>query len=177
MTQQLLPKPGQAQVTQPTPIALLDERGTVIPYENYMALNRSRQLPNLKIVGMQEQYQAQWISLYQQVSRSPVKVQEIDWREPGNLILHTELGKVYCGSYGDRFAEQLRTLDQMRHLSEKVEASEIDYIDLRTPKAPLIELVGSQSIAIPPPDAQSDQAQPDDAQPNDAQPSDPNTPP
>jgi cell division protein FtsQ len=33
------------------PIALLDERGTVIPYESYVSLNRSRQLPSLKIVG------------------------------------------------------------------------------------------------------------------------------
>jgi cell division protein FtsQ len=173
----LAPAPAVG-LAKPTPIALLDERGTVIPYENYMALNRSRQLPNLKIVGMQDQYRTQWTSLYQQVSRSPVKVNEIDWQEPGNLILHTELGKVYCGSYGDRFAEQLRTLDQMRQLSQKVEASEIDYIDLRNPQAPLIELVGSKAIAIPQrEEGQPNDAQPDDAQPNDAQPGNPDNPP
>jgi cell division protein FtsQ len=158
----MVQKPGQAEPTQPTPIALLDERGTVIPYENYMALNRSRQLPSLKIVGMQDQYRTQWTSLYQQVSRSPVKVQEIDWQEPGNLILHTELGKVYFGSYSSRFAEQLRTLDQMRQLPEKVEVSEVDYIDLRNPQAPLVELVGSKSLAIPPGEADpTEDAQPD----------------
>jgi cell division protein FtsQ len=131
------------------PVALLDERGTFIPYESYVALNRSRQLPNLKIVGMQEQYRSQWTSLYQQVSRSPVKILEIDWREPGNLILHSELGTIYCGSYGSRFAEQLRTLDQLRQLPEKIEAQEIDFIDLRNPRTPLVKLVGSAAIELP----------------------------
>ncbi|HEY9639715.1 MAG TPA: FtsQ-type POTRA domain-containing protein [Coleofasciculaceae cyanobacterium] len=131
------------------PIALLDERGTVIPYESYVSLNRSRQLPTLKIVGMQEQYRSQWTSLYQQVSRSPVKVLEIDWREPGNLILHTELGKVYCGSYSAHFSSQLRALDQMRQLPQKVDLHEIDFIDLRNPQAPLVELVGNDAIELP----------------------------
>jgi cell division protein FtsQ len=157
---QPIQQPGQPQTTpnqaQRTPIALLDERGTLIPYEGYMALNRSRQLPSLKIVGMQEQYRTQWMSLYPQVSRSPVKIREIDWREPGNLILHTELGTVYFGAYGDRFTEQLKTLDQMRQLSDKVDADEVEYIDLRNPKAPLIELVGSEAIAIPPADPSID---------------------
>lgn len=131
------------------PVALLDERGTFIPYESYVALNRSRQLPNLKIIGMQDQYRSQWTSLYQQVSRSPVKILEIDWREPGNLILKTELGAVYCGSYGSRFAEQLRTLDQLRHLPEKLPAEQIDLIDLRNPQTPLVKLVGSEAIELP----------------------------
>ncbi len=149
-------RPVQA-ATQPTPIALLDERGTFIPYEDYMALNRSRQLPSLKIIGMQEQYRTQWTNLYQQVSRSPVKVHEIDWREPGNLILRTDLGTVYFGSYGAWFSEQLRTLDQMRQLPDKVDAREVEYIDLRDPQAPLINLVGSKAIALPQTEAEQEE--------------------
>lgn len=138
-----------ASSAQPTPIALLDERGTLIPYESYIALNRARQLPTLKIVGMQEQYRSQWTSLYQQVSRSPVKVLEIDWREPGNLILHTELGRVYLGAYSNLFPTQLKTLDQMRQLTEKVSQSDIDHIDLRSPQTPLIRLVGAEPLVLP----------------------------
>ncbi|MBI4780381.1 MAG: FtsQ-type POTRA domain-containing protein [Oscillatoriophycideae cyanobacterium NC_groundwater_1537_Pr4_S-0.65um_50_18] len=155
------------------PVALLDERGTFIPYESYVALNRSRQLPNLKIIGMQDQYRSQWTSLYQQVSRSPVKILEIDWREPGNLILKTELGAVYCGSYGNRFAEQLRTLDQLRHLPEKLPAEQIDLIDLRNPQTPLVKLVGSEAIELPIEDAEAagDEPLPEDSwQPEDADP-------
>jgi cell division protein FtsQ len=76
-------------------------------------------------------------------------VSEIDWREPGNLILHTELGRVYCGSYGNHFASQLRALDQLRQLPQKVDLHEIDFIDLRNPQAPLVELVGSGAIELP----------------------------
>jgi len=142
---------GSHSVSSPVsnPVALLDERGTFIPYESYVALNRSRQLPNLKIVGMQDQYRSQWTSLYQQVSRSPVKILEIDWREPGNLILHSELGTVYCGAYGSRFSEQLRTLDQLRQLPEKLDVQQIDFIDLRNPQSPLVNLVGSGAMESP----------------------------
>ena len=154
--------------TESNPVALLDERGTFIPYESYVALNRSRQLPSLKIVGMQDQYRSQWTSLYQQVSRSPVKILEIDWREPGNLILQSELGTVYCGSYGNRFAEQIRTLDQLRQLPEKLNSQKIDFIDLRNPQSPLIKLVGSGAIELPDSTRNEplDQSAPDLASPN-----------
>lgn len=141
-------QPGNVS-TESNPVALLDERGTFIPYESYVSLNRSRQLPSLKIVGMQDQYRSQWPSLYQQVSRSPVKILEIDWREPGNLILHSELGTVYCGSYGSRFAEQIRTLDQLRQLPEKLNSQKIDFIDLRNPQSPLVKIIGSEAIELP----------------------------
>ncbi|NJR64651.1 MAG: FtsQ-type POTRA domain-containing protein [Leptolyngbyaceae cyanobacterium CRU_2_3] len=164
---------SQTGATAPTPVSLLDERGTVIPYESYVSLNRSRQLPSLKIVGMQEQYRSQWASLYQQVSRSPVKVLEIDWREPGNLILHTELGKVYCGSYGSRFSHQLQTLDQMRQLSEKVDLAEIDFIDLRNPQVPLVELVGSGAIELSADQLAVDENMPDENMPDEQPQADP----
>jgi cell division protein FtsQ len=135
------PQPPQAQSQESQQqVALLDEEGALIPFEVYVALNSSQGLPDLKIVGMREEYRSQWANLYQQVSRSPVKISEIDWRNPSNLVLHTELGIVHIGGYGSRFAEQLQVLDQMRKLPEQVELDEVAYIDLKNPKLPLIEM-------------------------------------
>ena len=133
-------QPKQPQ--QPPQAALLDEEGAWIPYDTYVSLNPSQGLPGLKIIGMRESYRPQWAELYRQVSQSPVKTSEIDWRDPNNLILKTELGSVYLGSYGKQFADQLRLLDQMRLISQQVNLDQIAYIDLRNLDTPLIEMKG-----------------------------------
>ncbi|MBF2049523.1 MAG: cell division protein FtsQ/DivIB [Leptolyngbya sp. IPPAS B-1204] len=124
-------------------IALLDPAGTWIPYEKYATFNQSPKLPSLKVIGMQEQFADQWPSLYEKVSRSPVKISMIDWREPSNLILHTELGIVHCGPLSSRFAEQLKVLDRMRKLPDNMDVDEVAYIDLSNPDTPMLELVPS----------------------------------
>lgn len=128
------------------PIALVDEKGTWIPYEKFASLNQSQKLPPLKVIGLQEQYRAQWISLYQTISRSPVKVTSIDWREPSNLILQTEIGTVHCGPFGARFSEQLTILDRMRKLPDNIDTDEIAYIDLSNPDVPMLELVSGKDL-------------------------------
>ncbi|WP_416669702.1 cell division protein FtsQ/DivIB [Egbenema bharatensis] len=137
-----------AQQGQPSQqqAVLLDEEGAVIPFEVYVSLNSSQGLPDLKIIGMREEYRSQWANLYQQVSRSPVKITEIDWRNPSNLVLHTELGMVDFGAYSSRLAEQLQVLDQMRQLPEQVDLDQVAYIDLRNPKHPLIEMTDIEGI-------------------------------
>jgi cell division protein FtsQ len=119
--------------------ALLDEEGAWIPYDVYLALN-PQGLPDLKVMGMREEYRSHWATLYQQVSQSPVKISEINWHDPNNLILKTDLGLVYLGPYGSQLAEQLRLLDQMRLLSEQVRLDQVAYIDLRNLDVPLIEM-------------------------------------
>lgn len=133
---------NKPQAQQPPQIALLDEEGAWIPYDTYIALNPAQGLPNLKILGMREEYRAQWAAIYQQVSQSPVNITEIDWRDPNNLILKTELGPVYLGTYSGQFGDQLRLLDQMRSISEQVSLDQIAYIDLRNPEIPLVEMKG-----------------------------------
>jgi cell division protein FtsQ len=141
-------------LTQPAPasksamdagMGLLDESGVWIPMENYKALDPSLTVPTLKIVGRPEQYRHYWTKLYQAVSRSPIKVLEIDWRDPANLILKTELGLVYCGAYTVRFPEQLGMLDRLRQLPSKVSTNQIAYIDLRNPDAPSVQLNKNQT--------------------------------
>lgn len=126
-------------------IALLDEKGTWMPYEKYVSFNHSQKLPPLKVVGIQEQYRSQWIDLYQAISRSPIKITAIDWREPSNLILQTEIGAIHCGPFGPRFPEQLKVLDQLRKLPENIDTDKIAYIDLSNPETPMVELVSGST--------------------------------
>lgn len=136
------PRQKIAPPVEPIPVSLLDDRGYILSYEKYVSLNKSRDLPTLKVFGMQEQYRSQWASLYKLISQSPVKISEVNWREPGNLILQSELGIVHLGSYSpSRLSEQLQALDQMRKLPEQVDASQIEYIDLNQPKNPQVKMI------------------------------------
>jgi cell division protein FtsQ len=149
------PRQKIAPAAEPIPVSLLDDRGYILSYEKYVSLNKSRDLPTLKVFGMQEQYRSQWASLYKLISQSPVGISEINWREPGNLILQTELGTVHLGSYTpSRLAEQLKALDQMRKLPEQVDASQIEYIDLNQPKTPQVKMFvapPSENLELDPP--------------------------
>lgn len=132
-------------------VALLDDQGTWIPYEQYVTFDRSEKLPELKVIGIQEQQQSQWASIYAALSHSPIKVTTIDWREPSNLILHTDIGLVYCGPLSDRFPEQLKVLDQMRKLPDNIESNTVAYIDLSNPDMPMLELTPGSVKASPKP--------------------------
>jgi cell division protein FtsQ len=142
MIPQTAPNPKQkAAPAEPIPVSLVDDRGYIMSYDKYVTLNQSRDLPSLKVFGMQEQYRAQWASLYQLIRQSPVKISEIDWHEPGNLIFQTELGTVHLGSFTpEHLAEQLQVLDRMRQLPDQVNPDEMDYIDLNNPKKPQVKM-------------------------------------
>lgn len=132
-------------------IALLDGDGTWIPYEKYVTFDRSQKLPDLKVIGIQEPQGTQWKGLYQALSQSPIKVSTIDWREAGNIILHTEIGLVHCGPFSDRFPEQLKVLDQMRKLPDNIESDKVSYIDLSNPDMPMLELTPGAAKPSPKP--------------------------
>jgi len=157
VTRQLVPPRLTIQVTERQPVAivqfspapnspnpapgLLDEQGVWISLASYTALDRSLPLPKLKVVGMSEQYLPYWSALYQTVSRSPVKISEINCQDPTNLILKTELGNVHLGAYSSRLAAQLRVLDRMRELPTRLKNPKISYIDLKNPDFPTIQPV------------------------------------
>ena len=127
----------QAQAQQ---VGWLDAAGGWMPLESYTELERTRQLPSLKIVGNLEQYRPNWPPLYEAISRSPVVIEEINWQDPANIILTTEIGMVHIGPYTVRFPEQLRAIDRMRQLPEQFDTGQINYIDLKNPASPLIKL-------------------------------------
>lgn len=136
---------GSAFVTgQPagsSQVGLLDELGNWIPMQNVTELSQQIQLPELKVFGNVEQFHANWAVFYGEVSKSPVKISEIDWRDPANIILATELGVVHLGEFSPKLAQQLQVLDRMRRFPEKIDVSQLQYIDLRNPLSPSLMMV------------------------------------
>ncbi|MBD2163750.1 FtsQ-type POTRA domain-containing protein [Calothrix membranacea FACHB-236] len=135
------PTGGKSEgVNKQASVGLIDANGVLIPLDKYTSLNPTRKLPNLKVIGLPEQYLPYWTQLYLSVNQSLVKIQEINCQDPTNLILKTELGNVYLGPPSPQLSEQIKILAQMRHLSSKLNSSQIEYIDLQNPEAPLVQL-------------------------------------
>jgi len=134
-----------------SPVGLLDTTGAWIPLENYTTIDPSIQLPTLRVIGIDRQYRTQWAALYRDLNayqtRSPnsVKILEINWSNPANLILMTDLGAVHLGAYDRRFSEQLRALTEMQQLPKKIDLAQLIYIDLTNPKTPLVQMQGDPS--------------------------------
>jgi cell division protein FtsQ len=122
------------------PIGLIDDRGLWIPFESYQSLTSASVLPKLKVRGNFESYRQDWSILYGALQKTAVKVFEVDWQDPGNLILTTELGIVHCGSDRALVPQQLQVLDRMRQLPQAIKLSQIAYIDLKKPDAPFVKM-------------------------------------
>lgn len=136
-------------------VGWLDSRGGWMPSESYSAVRSANSsirpgsnsgmqsqhsLPTLKVIGPLELYRASWPLFYQGLSALTVKVFEIDWQNPNNLILKTEIGTVHLGPYSSRTAKQLQVLDRMRQLPKQLSSSKIAYIDLKNPASPIVHL-------------------------------------
>jgi cell division protein FtsQ len=142
--------PSNASSANSTQVAgLLDAQGVWMPEASYTKLEQKVELPTLKVIGSREQYRSYWAEVYQAVSHSPVKVFEIDWRDPANLILKTELGNVHLGPYSSRLSEQLAVLDRMRELPSHIEPGEIAYINLQNPDFPALQIKKENDTASP----------------------------
>jgi len=127
---------------QSAEVGLLDSNGVWMPLTSYTSLKQSLKLPDLTIIGQKEHYRPYWSQLYQTISQSRVKITEIDWQDPANLIVKTDLAAVHLGSYSSaKLAEQLDILEgmqQSKEAKEKLTSSRIDYIDLRNPESPAV---------------------------------------
>ncbi|MBT9314143.1 cell division protein FtsQ/DivIB [Leptothoe spongobia] len=128
-------------------IGLLDANGYWMPYNSFTKLGS--QEPKLRVQGMRPAYQKDWPDIYQALQKTPVAIPKIDWRDPTNLILHTELGTVHIGSYGQNFSNQLAALDRMRNLNAKMDIEEIAFIDLRNPDNPTLEILQATTTPSP----------------------------
>jgi cell division protein FtsQ len=134
-----------------TDVGLLDASGALIPLEKYTSLNPTGKLPSLKVVGSPEQYRPYWTQIYQAVSQSSVKVMEINFQDPANLILKTDLGNVHLGVPNAQLPQKIKVLVQMRHLPAKFNPGQIAYIDLKNPDSPLVQLNQTTRINSPHP--------------------------
>ncbi len=133
---------------QPMPNAervLLDDTGEWVSLERYDNPEGMFELPSLQVLGMRPEYRKDWPGLYDVIRQNPVQVQAIDWRDPSNLKLKTDLGNVHIGPYGPQFSYQLEILDRMRHLPSHAEAGQIAFIDLKTPTVPRLQMKADQT--------------------------------
>ncbi|WP_071189421.1 FtsQ-type POTRA domain-containing protein [Trichormus sp. NMC-1] len=119
---------------------LIDAYGVWMPLAKYTSLNPTGKLPSLKVIGSPQQYRPYWTQLYQALSQSSVKVTEIDYQNPTNLILKTELGNVHLGVPSTQLPDQIKLLVQMRHLPAKFNPGQIEYIDLKNPDFPSVQV-------------------------------------
>ncbi|AZB72207.1 cell division protein FtsQ/DivIB [Synechococcus elongatus] len=120
---------------------ILDRQGVWHPLSAYERLGANLPQTTLKVRGYREPYQRLWPALYTLLSSSPVQIRGLDWRDPTNLILETELGLVYCGPYDPALLpQQIATLDRLRQLPEKTNLDAIAYIDLRQPATPRVQM-------------------------------------
>ncbi|ASC70066.1 Cell division protein FtsQ [Halomicronema hongdechloris C2206] len=155
VTRRLVPPHLEIQVEERIPVAavvpgdsptslkpgFLDAQGVWMKPSSLIALGNPIPSPQLTIRGLRSADREHWPSMYQVLRRSPLDVSEIDWQNPDNLVLKTEVGIAHLGAYGARFPEQLAALDQLRHLKSQVDDQTVDYIDVSDPNHPSVKLV------------------------------------
>jgi cell division protein FtsQ len=143
----IFPSKLTVQVQERLPIAkstrkgqkgFLDTEGIWVSAKAYPSnINK----PNLVVLEPNDKVIGQWSTLYRQISQSQVKISQVDARDESNLILTTELGLVYCGTYKPSlFTTQLETLDRLRALPERLKSKSFSHIDISQPSNPILEM-------------------------------------
>ncbi len=148
LSRSLFPSEIIVRVEERQPIAIaysqgqkgfLDAEGVFIPQSFYKTNDKRLKLP-LTVLGYLPQFQTIWQTFYPLLQQSTIKIQSLDWRNPNNLILHTELGQVYLGANHSLFSQQLKVLSQMTGLSSQITKDRLIYIDVSNPNQPTIQL-------------------------------------
>ncbi len=124
-------------------IGVLDAEGRWFPLKGLSA--DAKELPDLTTIGFPSVYRSQWQQVYQAIAEAPFTVHEINWQNPNNIILKTEIGTVHLGPFQKQFRQQLQQLERLRRLPNQMPQGEIAYIDLRNPDEPRIQLVSGTS--------------------------------
>lgn len=153
ITRQLFPPRINLNVKERIPVAIaldssspqdvlgfIDQEGIFLPENFYSSVKEEFVLPKIRVIGFKEENPLEWNQLYQIINESKIKIKQIDGRDSNNLILLTELGKIYLGPKRNILSKQLRVLEQMGDLPSRVKIQEIDYIDLTDPANPLIQV-------------------------------------
>ena len=120
---------------------VVDERGRQQPISNYRDVVQ-QSLPKLQLRPPARGECPGWQQLYRAIRTSPVAIGIIDCRNPQDLILQSEVGKVRLGSSGEesRLNSQIQQLDRLRNWRKYTDPLEVDYIDLGNPDAPKLQL-------------------------------------
>lgn len=157
ISRRLLPPSLTIQIQERQPVAIainsqqsssqigwIDAQGVWVSLDSYSPTPNPRtqgRLPKLKVIGQLDQYRIYWPQFYQALSQTTIQITEVNWQDPGNIMLKTEIGTVYLGPYSVRLPLQFQVLERMRLLPQKVEAKKIAYIDIKNPNSPWLQLV------------------------------------
>jgi cell division protein FtsQ len=129
------------QANQDSPqLGFLDAQGVWIPLEQYSDLSSNPDALSLRVTITKDSELTHWSDFYESIRYSTVKIFAVNWQNPNNLILETELGTVHLGRYTPQLREQLTVLAQMGHLPDHLDYRLLDYIDISDPNSPLIQL-------------------------------------
>ncbi len=120
---------------------VVDELGRQQPISNYRN-SVQQSLPKLRLRPPDRGECPGWQQLYRAVRNSPVAIGIIDCRNPQNLILQSEVGKVRLGSPGEesRFNSQIQQLDRLRNWQKYTDPLQVEYLDLGNPDTPKLQL-------------------------------------
>jgi cell division protein FtsQ len=123
------------------PQIYVDERGRQVPIASYRP-TVTRSLPQLRVILPAQGMCPNWMHIYQAIHTSPVAIGIIDCRNPQNLILQTEVGKVRLGATGDRsrLNSQIQQLDLLRDWKKHTDGVDVEYLDLENPELPKLQL-------------------------------------
>lgn len=127
-------------------LGFLDAQGTWIPAEYYPQQSPNPNSLSLQVTLTEHAELVHWSKLYEAIRHSTIKIFAVDWQDPTNLILETELGTVHLGRYTPQLRQKLATLAQMRNLPDYLDSRLLDYIDITDPNSPLVQLKSEQNI-------------------------------
>jgi cell division protein FtsQ len=127
-------------------VGMLDTKGHLAPIDLYQNPDL---LPKLILLTAGDrQVCPNWGDLHRQITLSPVKVSIIDCRQPSDLYLKTEVGRVRLGVYQHprHLQKQLQQLDKLRDWHQHTSVDRSQFLDLENPAYPKLN---SQSGSTP----------------------------
>ncbi len=115
----------------------IDEGGVEVPIANYLPKVQQAP-PKLRLLQPERDKCPNWTELYPVIEASPVAIGLIDCRNPQNVFLQTEVGKIRIGSIAtrQRLTDQIHQLDRLRNWQKSNDPTQVDYLDLESPKLP-----------------------------------------
>jgi cell division protein FtsQ len=149
IARQLFPPELQIYLQERQPVAtaiargklgFLDEEGVFIPKSFYPQAQKTLPPSPLRVLGAEGLKPQLWRSLLPLIRQSSVKIETLDWRDPSNLSINTEIGRVLLGGNPNTLIEQFKLVSQLRSLTSQVPRARIASIDLSNPATPLLKL-------------------------------------
>jgi cell division protein FtsQ len=142
LTVQVQDFPPVARIVPDDPtssLALIDERGWQLPTASYRP-SVVQSLPTLQLRLPTHGTCPEWSQIYRAVRTSPVAIGTIDCRNPQNVTLQTEIGKVGLGAVGNRLKDRMQQLDRLRNWQKQILPDDVELLDLENPDFPKLQL-------------------------------------